>query len=209
MLTATLIASLISKPLQILQDLMYDVNGGNFEARMNHKRRDEIGALQQQINPHFLYNTLESIKWMAFRQGADEIVEMTTALGQYFRGSISKKSGLVRMSEELDHLEQYLRIQNIRAKDRFIVIWDVSEALQSSLTVKLILQPIVENAILHGLDTIEAYGLLMIKGYDGSHMHIEILDNGTGMSEVQLQRLRMIKEESRETNYSGIGHLHP
>ncbi|RTE10831.1 sensor histidine kinase [Paenibacillus whitsoniae] len=246
MLTATWISSLISKPLRKLQDLMHEVNGGNFEARMNHKGRDEIGALarhfnnmikrlnelitenyqskirekellflekeaqlhalQQQINPHFLYNTLESIKWMAFRQGADDIVEMTTALGQFFRGSISKKSGLVRMSEELDHLEQYLRIQKIRAKNRFIVIWDVSEALQSSLTVKLILQPIVENAILHGLDTIEADGLLMIKGYiDGSHMHIEILDNGMGMSEAKLQRLRMIKEESRETNHSGIG----
>lgn len=246
MLIATLISSLISKPLRKLQNLMHEVNEGNFEARMNHKGRDEIAslarhfnnmikrlnelitenyqskirekelmflekeaqlhALQQQINPHFLYNTLESIKWMAFRQGAGEIVEMTTALGQFFRGSISKKSGLVRMSEELDHLEQYLRIQKIRAKNRFIVIWDVSDALQSSLTVKLILQPIVENAIVHGLDTIESDGLLMIKGYlDGSHLHIEILDNGAGMSAEQLQHLRLIEEEERETNDSGIG----
>ncbi|GGA01237.1 hypothetical protein GCM10008018_54500 [Paenibacillus marchantiophytorum] len=78
------------------------------------EKEAQLHALQQQINPHFLYNTLESIKWMAFRQGANEIVEMTTALGQFFRGSISKKSGLVRM-------------------------WDVSAALQNSLTVKLIL----------------------------------------------------------------------
>ncbi|UKS28349.1 sensor histidine kinase [Paenibacillus sp. HWE-109] len=246
MLTATLISNLISKPLRKLQDLMNEVNDGNFEVRMNHKGRDEIAvlarhfnnmikrlnelihenyqskirekelmflekeaqlhALQQQINPHFLYNTLESIKWMAFRQGANEIVEMTTALGQFFRGSISKKSGLVRMSEELDHLEQYLRIQKIRAKNRFIVIWDVSDALQNSLTVKLILQPIVENAIIHGLDTIEADGLLMIKGYiEGNHIHIEILDNGAGMSEEQLHRLRLIQADPREPNESGIG----
>ncbi|NOU67179.1 HAMP domain-containing protein [Paenibacillus sp. LMG 31461] len=184
----------------------------NYQSKIREKelmfleKEAQLHALQQQINPHFLYNTLESIKWMAFRQGAGEIVEMTTALGQFFRGSISKKSGLVRMSEELDHLEQYLRIQKIRAKNRFIVIWDVSDELQSSLTVKLILQPIVENAIVHGLDTIESDGLLMIKGYlDGSHMHIEILDNGAGMSMEQLQHLRLIEEEQRETNDSGIG----
>ncbi|OCT11813.1 hypothetical protein A8709_28505 [Paenibacillus pectinilyticus] len=246
LLIATVISGLISKPLRKLQDLMHEVNTGNFEARMNHKGRDEIGslsrhfnnmikrlnelitenyqskirekelmflekeaqlhALQQQINPHFLYNTLESIKWMAFRQGAEEIVEMTTALGQFFRVSISKKSGLIPMTDELDHLEQYLRIQKIRAKNRFHIIWNVSEELQYSLTVKLILQPIVENAIVHGLDPMEADGLLMIKGYiEGSHMHIEILDNGMGMSEEQLQRLRSTEEDQRESNHTGIG----
>ncbi|WP_438449198.1 sensor histidine kinase [Gorillibacterium sp. sgz5001074] len=170
------------------------------------EKEAQLRALQQQINPHFLYNTLESIKWMAFRKGSEEIVEMTTALGQFFRGSITKSAGLILMEEELSHLKHYLDIQKIRAKSRFDIIWDVAEALHACLTVKLILQPIVENAIIHGLDQMEADGLLLIRGYmDGDHMYIDILDNGAGMAEEQWLELKRIVEGSQGNGHFGIG----
>ncbi|MDB5052485.1 MAG: sensor histidine kinase [Bacilli bacterium] len=198
-----------NKMIQRLNDLIYE----NYQSKLresellNLQKEAEIHALQQQINPHFLYNTLESIKWMAYLNGVTEISDMVTALGKFFRGSISRGRDFVLFSEEIDHLHNYIYIQRIRYQDKFSVQWEIEEDVRSYKTVKLILQPIMENAINHGIDSIENEGVIKIRGYIvADTVHFEIEDNGVGMSQEQLDFIKgQCMSSSMESNQSGIG----
>lgn len=171
------------------------------------EKEAQLNALQQQINPHFLYNTLDSIKWMAYKKGATEICDMTTALGKFFRGSIAKSKDFVTLSEEFDHLKNYLFIQELRYHGRFEVVWALDSSILTCKTAKLLLQPIVENAILHGLDSLEEGGRLTIKCYQSNGFnHIEITDNGMGMDEIRLSSLLAdLKAENSDPDKKSIG----
>lgn len=148
------------------------------------KRKSELSALQAQINPHFLYNTLDSVIWMAESGKHQEVVKMVTALARLFRISISRGRNVISVSEELSHAENYLTIQKMRYKDQFEYRFEVEDDVLGYKTQKLVLQPIIENAIYHGIRQMVDEGEIVIRAYlDGDALVFEVEDNGLGMSE--------------------------
>ena len=115
------------------------------------KRRSELMALQNQINPHFLYNTLDVIVWLIENGKREEAVEAVTALARFFRISLSGGKNIIPIGDEIEHVRNYLMIQELRFKNRFTYSFDVEEGVENCGTIKLILQPVVENAIYHGI----------------------------------------------------------
>jgi two-component system sensor histidine kinase YesM len=172
------------------------------------EKEAQLNALQQQINPHFLYNTLESIKWMAYKIDAIDICNMATALGRFFRGAIAKGKDYITFRQEIEHLENYIYIQKIRYQGKLDVKMDISEEILEFTTIKLILQPVVENAILHGLEKVKTGGLVQIKGYrEQDLVRFEIADNGIGMSpeDLEVLRRRITDSPASESDKSSIG----
>jgi sensor histidine kinase YesM len=151
----------------------------------------ELGMLQQQINPHFLYNTLEAINMRALQLGATEVSLMVTALARLFRYAISSATDLVTLDQELEHTRNYVTIQEIRFRDRFRVEWNIDPQTQNCKVLKLILQPIVENAINHGLAEYTSGGTVEIASrMEGEQLILEISDNGIGMEKAELAALQ-------------------
>ena len=154
------------------------------------KRRSEIRALQAQINPHFLYNTLDTIIWMSAGGKNDEVVEVTSALARLFRTSISKGENLVTLLNEVENIKSYLTIQKMRYEDKLSWRVDVPPGLLGLMTPKLILQPIVENAVYHGVKMSQAGGEIAISARtEGERLTITIADSGVGMTAEQPQQL--------------------
>ena len=146
-------------------------------------------ALQSQINPHFLYNTLECMRSMGLVYEAPEVVDISVALSAIFRYSI-KGSNIVRVREEMDIISQYLKIISIRFGDRFAFHWQVPEELRDLYILKMILQPLVENAVYHGLEPKEGPGMLSISGHiwEGQLL-FEVADDGAGMEPAEVEGL--------------------
>lgn len=168
------------------------------------KRRSEMKALQSQINPHFLYNTLDSIIWMAEGKKNEEVVLMTASLARLLRQSISNEDEVVSIGNEIEYVRSYLTIQKMRYKDKLEFEIDVDPSIKYIKIVKLVLQPIVENAIYHGLKYKESKGLLIVRGYTrGENAFIEIADNGVGMDAETLKHIF----ERHKVNYhsNGVG----
>ncbi len=154
------------------------------------KRRSEIRALQAQINPHFLYNTLDTIIWMSAGGKNDEVVEVTSALARLFRTSISKGENLVTLLNEVENIKSYLTIQKMRYEDKLSWRVDVPPGLLGLMTPKLILKPIVENAVYHGVKMSQAGGEIAISARtEGERLTITIADSGVGMTAEQLEQL--------------------
>ncbi|TNJ62720.1 sensor histidine kinase [Paenibacillus hemerocallicola] len=155
--------------------------------------KTELKFLQSQINPHFLYNTLDSIYWMANQYEAREIKEMVLNLSKFFRLSLNKGRETFPLRETVDHLHYYIRIQQIRFSQRVSVRYDISDDCAAIPVLKLLLQPLVENAILHGLEQREQQGELTIAGYlDDGMLVLSVKDNGIGLPPA---RLLYIQEE--------------
>lgn len=154
------------------------------------KRKSDLKALQAQINPHFLYNTLDSIIWMGEMGQSEKVVQMTSALSKLFRISISKGRELILIRDEIEHVRSYLTIQEMRYKDKFQYEMDIDPDLWELITLKITLQPIVENAIYHGIKELDYEGYIAISGWlDGEVIVLEVKDNGQGMDEKQLQEM--------------------
>ena len=165
-------------------------------------RKTELRALQAQINPHFLYNTLDSISWMCERGKNAEAVRMVNALARLFRISISRGHELIPIRNELQHAESYLQIQSYRYKNQFVYSFDVDEDCLDYLCNKITLQPIIENAIYHGLNGLVDEGDISISiKSEGEDVIFTVADNGMGMSESQIASI-LSKERSDST---GIG----
>ena len=150
------------------------------------KRQTEMDALQSQINPHFLYNTLESVVWMIESGKREDAVFMVTQLASFFRISLSGGKNIIPLSQEIQHAKNYMNIQQIRFKNKFSVHFDVEEEVLHCLTVKLILQPILENAIYHGMEGMDGDGEIDVRGKilteDGLPLILlSVEDNGFGM----------------------------
>ncbi len=150
----------------------------------------ELNALQQQINPHFLYNVLDTIFWMAQLGGSDDISEMVTVLGSFFKTSTDSTSIFIPIERELLNIKSYIYLQKTLLGDRFDVQWDIDDRITGCKTVKLILQPIIENTIVHGFKNTEKGGLITIRGkmFEDSVV-FEISDNGIGMNKGELETL--------------------
>lgn len=166
------------------------------------KRKSELKALQSQINPHFLYNTLDSIIWMAEGKKNEEVVLMTASLARLLRQSISNEDELVSIGQEAEYARSYLTIQKMRYKDKLEFKIDISPAISGVKIIKLVLQPIIENAIYHGLKYKGSKGFLVVRGYqEGEKAVLEVEDNGVGMDEETLSHIF----EKHKVNYQSNG----
>ena len=153
-------------------------------------RKTELKALQAQINPHFLYNTLDSIAWMCEQGQNADAVRMVHALARLFRISISKGHELIPIAKEIEHAESYLQIQKYRYKNRFTYTFSVDPACLDCLCNKITLQPILENAINHGLDLMVDEGEIEVQVCpDGGDILFRVRDNGVGMTAEQVQAI--------------------
>jgi len=187
---------------------LIDANTQLYRAELD-KKHAELAFLQSQVNPHFLYNTFETIKGMAAMHGVHEIREMVQDLSRIFRYSI-KGSGDVSLQEELDTTSAYLRIQKTRFKDRFDIEMDIMPSVLSCRIPKMILQPIVENAIIHGLEPLSKKGLLVIKAGIDIHdrLVIRVKDNGNGISrEMKAALHKQADGNSRFEQHLGLNNV--
>lgn len=184
--------------VSMIQELMERVR-----AEEKTLRKTQLKALQAQINPHFLYNTLDSIQWMCERGKNEDAVKMVGALAKLFRISISRGHELIPLRDEMRHAENYLLIQSYRYKDKFTYHFDIDSTLEDCLCNKITVQPIVENAIYHGIEPMIDEGEIRVtvRADDNGDILIEVSDNGVGMTEEQCAAI--LKKERSDS--SGIG----
>lgn len=172
------------------------------KAEQEELRKSEMNVLQAQINPHFLYNTLESILWMSERGNNEGASEMVAALGKLLRISLSKGNDFISLRQELAHAESYLTIQQIRYKDQFQYSIEAEDTILDCLTVKIILQPFLENALYHGIERMVDEGNIAIKVFDRQDkILIQIVDDGIGILPETLKEI----EAGKNSEKVGIG----
>ena len=165
----------------------------------------EFKTLQSQMNPHFLYNTLDAINWMAFKKGEMEICNLVSAISNLMRVSISNKQSIITLEQELEYVKDYLYIQRMRYKDRFETVYDIDEVLLGQAIPKLVVQPIVENAIIHGFEKSQNKNVLFISAVrKGNDMNIIVRDTGAGMTEEKADSL--LKEPVAEKGSGNASH---
>ncbi len=191
------VRSMVSTMRHLMDDIIH---------QESQKRRSELEVLQSQINPHFLYNTLDSVIWMTESGQQDEAIQMVTSLARFFRISLSKGKSIIPLTDELDHAKHYMNIQQIRFKNRFTSLIQAGADTEGLYTLKLIVQPILENAIYHGMANAEDDGLIQVSAYrEGDALIVDVADNGLGMRpEVAASLLDEDRPEVR-TSGSGIG----
>lgn len=169
------------------------------------KRKMEKKLLQSQINPHFLYNTLDSVIWMIESGEYSGAEEMVSLLAKFFRVSLSRGDDIISLEKELEHATSYLAIQNIRFKDKFEFNVDADKRLLCYMCPKLVIQPLLENAIYHGMDGKYDDGEISINIYEkNKKIYIDVVDNGLGMSAEQVDYIMHNKVVSGKRG-SGIG----
>lgn len=156
------------------------------------KRELDLQALQSQINPHFLYNTLASVHWIALSSKAHNISKVVSSLSDFLRFSLNKGHEYCTVEQEVGHLMHYVRIQEIRYPDTFKVDLSISTEIKQSFILKLVLQPLIENSILHGFFPLENhYGIIEIKAKKkDDHMCFTVKDNGVGIPQERIKELR-------------------
>lgn len=191
---------MVSKVKELMRQIMVE---------QEFKRKSELNALQAQINPHFLYNTLDSIIWMAESKKHDEVILMTSALARLFRASLSKGKELIPIATEMEHITNYLKIQQMRYQDKIRYTLDMDPELYSYLTLKVLLQPLVENAIYHGIKNKEGPGTITITGAHEDHMIVfQVMDDGIGMDEAKVETLLTSSGGNQSRNSVGIANVH-
>lgn len=194
------IGKVVNEMVQSVVNLMKETTRVNDE-----KTRIEIAMLQAQVNPHFLYNTLDSIYWMAVVQKCPGICNITRSLSNLIKNMAKGVSDKVPLSEEIKLLEDYITIQSIRYLETFEFKLQVPEEFYRYTIIKLTLQPIVENAIFHGIEPAGRFGTVAVSAReDEKFLYIEVEDNGVGMTQEQMKDLFSIKTDSRK-HMSGIG----
>ncbi len=157
-------------------------------------RKSELKAMQAQINPHFLYNTLDTIVWMTEGNKNEQVIEIVRALSNFFRITLSKGKEWITIKEEIEHIKSYLIIQKMRYRDILDFKIEVEEDILDSKILKLTLQPLVENALYHGIKNRREGGTINIKGskLEDNRLEFQVIDNGMGMA---AERLVQIREE--------------
>ena len=171
------------------------------------QKNAEIKALEAQINPHFLYNTLDSINWRAIDAGEEEISDMLGILGSLLRYSISNINGIVPLSVEIEWLKKYVFLQRERFNDSFDCVYDVAENCLDYPIYKMLLQPLIENSILHAFRETKEGGIITVKAFirEDQKLQISIKDNGSGMSFEKLENLRKNILEKKALDSRSIG----
>jgi two-component system sensor histidine kinase YesM len=177
-------------------------------------RATELKLLQAQINPHFLYNTLDTIVWLAEGNQTKRVVEMVTSLSEFFRTVLSEGKDFITIREETSHIRSYLSIQQFRYQDILAYEIDIDEILYEYEILKLTIQPLVENALYHGIKWKRGGGKITVKGFlsnegENEEVKIQVIDNGKGMTAGELRNLRKkikgIKKNKHEVERGGFG----
>ncbi len=165
----------------------------NIKTEQKNKKNTELWLLQSQINPHFLYNTLDTVVWMAEAGDSKKVVDMITALSSFLRIGLNNGKRFIRIREEIRHIESYLKIQKFRYEDILEYSIDIEDNLYDKRILKLLLQPIVENALYHGIKYKRSGGKISVKGYrEKEKIILQVIDNGIGMDSTKLESLRYI-----------------
>lgn len=197
----------LTKSFQIMVTKIQNLIKQNMEEQET-KRKSELRALQAQINPHFLYNTLDSIIWMSESGKNREVVQMTSSLSKLLRKSISNEKEIVTIESEIGYTKEYLTIQKMRYQDKLEYDISVAPEILQKTIVKLVLQPLVENAIYHGIKYEDRKGMLRITGeIAGDAICIQVIDNGRGMEKETLQHILDPKEDG-EKRAVGVANVH-
>lgn len=171
----------------------------------NERRKSELDVLQSQINPHFLYNTLDSITWMIEGEKNEEAAFMITQLAKLFRISLSKGHTIISIRDELQHAQSYMNIQKIRYKNKFEVVFDIDPEILDHCVVKLVLQPILENAINYGIREMDGCGIINVCGKKvGDRIILSVSDNGMGIPDDEIGFLLKNTNRIRKRG-SGVG----
>ena len=180
----------LTEGINVMADRLESLIAQNRQEQEN-LRKSELRTLQAQINPHFLYNTLDAIVWQAEAGHSGEVIHITRALSDFFRISLSSGADWIPLAQELKHLSGYLSIQKARYRDILNYVIDVPAALGESYVLKLLLQPLVENAIYHGIKDRRGGGLITVTGReDGGFLCFCVQDTGRGMTPDQLHDVR-------------------
>ena len=184
-----------------IKELMEDI-----VAEHESKRKSEFDTLQSQINPHFLYNTLDIIVWMIENEQKQEAVKVVTALARFFRISLSKGKSIIPVKDELEHVRNYLMIQQRRFKNKFTYEIEADKEVLNLASLKLMLQPLVENAIYHGMEFMDGDGEIHVKAWkEEEDLWLEIQDNGLGMTQERVKNILSEKTHVSSKRGSGIG----
>ena len=163
----------------------------NIKTEQANLRMTETKLMQAQINPHFLYNTLDTIMWLAEGKQTEDVVSMVTWLSDFFRTTLSKGQDYITVEEEKNHIDSYLKIQHFRYQDILEYEIDIEEEIYDYMIPKLTLQPLVENALYHGIKLKRGMGKILIQGFQkGERLIFRVIDNGKGMDEKTLNELR-------------------
>lgn len=187
--------------LQKIRSLMQELR-----IRERQKRSVELKALQAQISPHFLYNTLNTIRYLAQLQNVHNVEEVTTSLIELLRISIGSGEQFISVRAEIDHVKNYLNIQKYKYADSFSVTFNIEDEIMEYKTLKLILQPMVENALIHGLEPCRQNGLISIKAYrDVTSVKLLVTDNGVGMTEEEIGIALKSRSNVDRLRFSSIG----
>lgn len=174
------------------------------------KRKAELKALQAQINPHFLYNTLNAITWQAAAQKADEISTLSSSLGRFFRISLSKGAEIISLNEELEHVTSYLDIQRIRYHSKLNYHIQIDEEFMNYKVIKLVLQPLAENSIYHGIKEKAGKGMIKIWAehrltQNGDSLLLTVWDNGAGIGTDKLEMMNEALNKGETVRSEGYG----
>lgn len=202
----------LGRSFNIMTEKIQELMDENIQEQRE-KRKSELKVLQAQINPHFLYNTLDSIIWMAESGKNQEVVQMTSSLAKLLRQSISNEDEIVTVEREIEYTKNYLSIQKLRYRDQLEYFIDVDQEVLHQRIVKLVIQPLVENAIYHGIKYLEGKGMIIIQGslQDGRVM-LTVQDNGIGMDEGTLRQILVKRENSvnrrKKTSNVGVYNVH-
>ncbi|SFJ80246.1 two-component system, sensor histidine kinase YesM [Paenibacillus sp. UNC496MF] len=185
---------LLSQRFNWMNDRIAMLVKENYEIKLKEKEA-EIQALNMQMNPHFLYNTLNIMNWTAIEHGQKELSKMLVCLSNMLHYTSRKEWGAVRLAEELEWMRNYFYIMSVRFEGKFGVTYDIEPALYEEELPRLLFQPFVENAILHGFSGLEAGGRIGIRGWaEGGSRYFEIRDNGRGISKAGIDAI--LYEES-------------
>lgn len=187
---------------QMLDDT--EVLMGQKVEEQRQRRKYELSLLQMQIRPHFLYNTFDSVCALAMMGRTEDVYTMMQALGQYYRNSLHKGQEIITVKEEMNIVKNYLIIQSYRYDDVFKVVYDVDDSVKEVHMLKLVLQPLVENAIYHGFRENELQGTITIRAKEaGDYVKLQVEDDGIGMSEEKLKQIMNDKDTAKRFGLYG------
>lgn len=188
--------------------MLKDLKGLMRQIQQKEKEKKEahLAALQAQINPHFLFNTLNAIKWASYMNGVPNIGNKVAALGRLFEIVINKESEFITIKEEMEYLDNYIVLMEFKHNQEITVEYHVSETIKTLYTLKFILQPIVENSIIHGLSEVMSGGKLAISAEtEDQKVIFKIADNGKGMTEETIKALLQSETNYDRRRFTGIG----
>ncbi len=198
----------LAKDFNIMISKIWDLIRLNQEEHQK-LRISDFKALQSQINPHFLYNTLDSVIWMSAKGNSSDVITMVSSLSKLLRRSLATGGSLVSLEDEYDHARQYFVIQKIRYRDRLDYSLELQDSCKPIPVPRLILQPLIENAIYHGIEKLQEGGLIQIRSeLEDGFLNIRVSDNGQGADMEALEKIITVEEQTHSDSSVGLKNIH-